>query len=857
MKIKYKLILGLFIFVLVMLFILFVNMSSQKKITNNYDNFSENILPGIVSLGKIEPELLKTRQYSLEFAKNNNFEFYLNSKKSMRNIIKYSLMHKVYHAKCNQDSDNVKNIDKIVYSFINYSNQYLLMAKKGVHKKQLNKIHQKMDNEFEKFTNIVTPEIEIELKETLKTVEKLKKEHHQIKIWLVSIFLTGLLIAFLLNIVIIKSILKSINKMTNNIMSIKNRKFDSIVEPNGASSNDELKILELTFYEVAKNLSETTASKNDLENEIFKRKQAELNSFTNEKELEKTLYSIGEGVIVIDISCEVIRMNRVAEKLTKWNLEEAKGKQLLEIFNIVNIDTGLVAENSIEEVLELNWVVSSNNRMKLISKEFDEFQISILASPIYDNKKNIFGVVIVFNDITERVKIEDEIKAAKDFAENLLETANSIMITLDKKANITSFNKYAEKITGYKKNEVIGKNWFDLFIPENLKQKIPEVFEKNLEFMEEYSEYENLINTKSNGQLMVSWRNNIILDNLKNIQGILSIGIDVTEKRKMEKELIESEKNLRSVFNAAQNVAFIKTDIKEKDAKIIEFSPGAENIFGYKREEIIGKSVSILHTKDDVEKFPKMLELMGDNKNGFEGESILVRKSGELFSAMFTTHPIFDIDKAFVGTIGVTIDITKLKEVENKLKENEDEYRRMIEQSADPIIIRQNNKIIFVNETFEKLVESSKNELIGHDLLITGKKIVENHEKYNKNSYSKYEAVLLNKSGAKIQVECLEKIINFRGEESQFVIFRDITEQKEIIKVLQKGASQIKGLGEFIPICAGCSKIRDDDKKIPEWIKPAEYITERLPQIQFSHTLCPDCVKRLYPEYNSRFEDKN
>ncbi len=58
--------------------------------------------------------------------------------------------------------------------------------------------------------------------------------------------------------------------------------------------------------------------------------------------------------------------------------------------------------------------------------------------------------------------------------------------------------------------------------------------------------------------------------------------------------------------------------------------------------------------------------------------------------------------------------------------------------------------------------------------------------------------------------------------------------------------------GYLITMCASCQSIKDDEKGENPWVKPAEYITERLPDVQFSHGICPDCAARLYPEVNRR-----
>ena len=73
---------------------------------------------------------------------------------------------------------------------------------------------------------------------------------------------------------------------------------------------------------------------------------------------------------------------------------------------------------------------------------------------------------------------EKELKKEKEFSENLLDTANAFILNLDTNANIMLFNKFAEKLTGYKKGEVLGKNWFDIFIPKSDESAIHDVFSR-------------------------------------------------------------------------------------------------------------------------------------------------------------------------------------------------------------------------------------------------------------------------------------------------------------------------------------------------------------------------------------------
>jgi PAS domain S-box-containing protein len=167
---------------------------------------------------------------------------------------------------------------------------------------------------------------------------------------------------------------------------------------------------------------------------------------------------------------------------------------------------------------------------------------------------------------------------------------------------------------------------------------------------------------------------NVVLSLLAS--GLLGVAmVAVNRIQRSRQRLRWSEKRLRDIFEAAENVAFIMVDPAGTKARILEFSPGAEQIFGYRREEVIGQPVAMLHTPADVARFPEMFEAMRQRKAGFTGESTLVRKSGEEFPALFTTHPILDDEGDMVAAIGVSIDISERKQAEEGVRR----YARRLE----------------------------------------------------------------------------------------------------------------------------------------------------------------------------------
>jgi len=148
------------------------------------------------------------------------------------------------------------------------------------------------------------------------------------------------------------------------------------------------------------------------------------------------------------------------------------------------------------------------------------------------------------------------------------------------------------------------------------------------------------------------------------ISGVIQ---DVTTSKKAAEALQKSEERLRAIFQAARNVSFIITDMEDPDPHILEFSPGAETIFGYDKTEVIGKPVSMLHLPRDAAKFPQAHERMRQGKTGFSGETTLVRKSGEQFPALFSTYPLFDLHGEVYAGLGVSFDVSEKQKLEAQL----------------------------------------------------------------------------------------------------------------------------------------------------------------------------------------------
>lgn len=124
---------------------------------------------------------------------------------------------------------------------------------------------------------------------------------------------------------------------------------------------------------------------------------------------ETVLHSLGDGVISTDKDGNIDLMNIVAENLTGWKIEDAKGLQFEEVFKIVNEFTRKTCENPVKEVLEMGEIVELENNTILIKKNGQELPVEDSAAPIKSDSGEVVGAVVVFRDYTEKKEKQDEI----------------------------------------------------------------------------------------------------------------------------------------------------------------------------------------------------------------------------------------------------------------------------------------------------------------------------------------------------------------------------------------------------------------------------------------------------------------
>ncbi len=209
-----------------------------------------------------------------------------------------------------------------------------------------------------------------------------------------------------------------------------------------------------------------------LTRELSERKRAQEALGKSEKWFSTTLGSIGDAVIATDMNGTVTFMNSVAQSLTGWHMEEALGKSMDIVFDIVNKETRNPVENPVKKVFREGTVVGLADHTLLLSKDGKEFDIEDSAAPIITGAGEDLGVVLVFRDITELKKTREEI-------DRFFTLSIDMIAIIGYDGYFKRLNPAWSRTLGYSIEELMAKPYLDFIHPDDRASTILEAEKLN------------------------------------------------------------------------------------------------------------------------------------------------------------------------------------------------------------------------------------------------------------------------------------------------------------------------------------------------------------------------------------------
>ncbi|MGQ1889264.1 PAS domain S-box protein [Thermophagus sp. OGC60D27] len=288
---------------------------------------------------------------------------------------------------------------------------------------------------------------------------------------------------------------------------------------------------------------------------ITKRKNAENALKKSEKLFRTTLYSIGDGVIACDSKGNIRNINKVAEELTGWKEEDAKGKPIETIFRIINEFSRDPVVNPVKKVLKEGQIVGLANHTLLISREGREIPIADSGAPIFNEEGKIIGVVLVFRDQTEERHYQRELEKSRNHLETLMNNLPGMAFRCENSPSwdMKYVSKGSEELTGYKPEELIRNpeiSFSDL-IAEDDKNRVWETVQNAIQKNESY-QVEYRIITKEGRKKWVWEKGEAVFLADRSIDVIEGFITDISERKQFEAKMEENDR-LKTAF--LQNVS--------------------------------------------------------------------------------------------------------------------------------------------------------------------------------------------------------------------------------------------------------------------------------------------------------------
>lgn len=374
-------------------------------------------------------------------------------------------------------------------------------------------------------------------------------------------------------------------------------------------------------------------------------------------------------ILFIDLKGNILSVNRVGKDFTK---KEVEGKRAVDMLDPKDIKA---AKKMLQKVLTHGSPEVFECRIPRSKRWF-----SSTIGPVRKEGK-IVGAVIIARNITAAKNAEQELLLQKNFAENLIETAQAIVLVLDTKGHIVRFNRYMEDISGYRLDEVKGKSWLTTFIPEHEQKRIREVFVRAITDTQTAGNINSIL-TKDGKEREIEWYDKTLKDNEGKIIGILAIGQDITNRLKAEKALQTSEAHLSNAMKIAQ-LGHWEYD---SETNLFTFNDHFYSIFRTSAEKVGGYKMSperyaelFLHP-DDREivalETQKAMETTDPNFNR-QLEHRIIYADGNPGYISVRFFIIKDKNGKTIKTYGVNQDITERKIGEERLKESLEKVKKM------------------------------------------------------------------------------------------------------------------------------------------------------------------------------------
>lgn len=351
---------------------------------------------------------------------------------------------------------------------------------------------------------------------------------------------------------------------------------------------------------------------------------------------------------------------------------------------------------------------------QIIKKSGQIIDVLLSATSARDRQGNVTHSLAVMQDVTALHSAKHSMEQAKNRMETLLRTANVMIVELDQQGKLKRFNEVAEKITGYTLAELANENWFVTMVPRDRYPEVWREFER-LTAAGKTGEFENPILTKEGQERHIQWRNSPVLEHGK-VVGTLSVGIDITEKKRVEQRLATND----AALNEAQSIAQIGSWTFEYVTNELTWSAQVFRLLEVSSTKMPSKAafLNVLHPEDLLivrEAYKRILR----NRQPYEIRYRLLFSDGNMKYVRQHTEMTFRPDGQPIRLLSTLQDVTMSVLQELSMQESEERFRTIADYTYDWEYWQGVNKeILYISPSCQRVTGYSQADFICDPALI-------------------------------------------------------------------------------------------------------------------------------------------
>jgi len=420
------------------------------------------------------------------------------------------------------------------------------------------------------------------------------------------------------------------------------------------------------------------------------------------KRLEKITEMGDDGIIVFDEDYRIEFANAVASEITGYAKERLIGMDFRRLLN--ERDIGYLDQMHSEVGIDESKRVCTE--MEVLAEKGMKWDAEVCIT-IAKGEKGGVKTYAYLRDITQRKRMEREIREATKRFEKMAEMGEDGIIVFDENSRIEFANQMASEIVGLSKDQILGREFFSL------------IGKRDEEFLEEMVMRGEGLGQKVCTEMSICPPEGLVKESevciapTQSEDGRIKTYAyirDITERKKFEKELKESEEKFRNLFERVRHGLFISS----KEGKFIDCNQALLDMVGYEdKEEFLKIDIAkdLYVNREDRKTFQRLTEEQGFVK---DLEIEFKKKNGEKITVLLTAHVKRDEKGGIIGYEGLNIDISERKRMERKLKETNEFLTNLIESSVDGIIVTDTKgNILIFNKGAEKILGYHAEEVVG------------------------------------------------------------------------------------------------------------------------------------------------